>query len=73
MESKCSCPYKEGETCTNDNGGGGKGGNFRIEVENSYDGGGETTSSMQYRGGGNSFWVKMEDKIGVMGIILICV
>ena len=23
LESKCSCPYKEGESCTKDNGGGG--------------------------------------------------
>ena len=26
LESKCSCPYKEGESCTKDNGGGGGGG-----------------------------------------------
>ena len=55
LESKCSCPYKEGESSTSEGGG-------------SHNGGGNSNSG----GGGKSTGENIKDKLGVLGIVLLC-
>ena len=54
LESKCSCPYKEGKSCNSSGGGSNNGG------------------SDNNGGGGESIGEKIKDKLGVLGIVLLC-